>query len=336
MQWGKVLILIFGFFLEAQIRNSSFFVRLKSGTPNEASQKCLGVPEARQGVQVCQFSPMNVNTQKWIVQPVGDNYYTFVMEGTNLCLDAQGNAKENGTILWLWERNESLTQKFRLMKTPSGAFAIRTALDETPRAIDIPCGQKDDGIIAQLWQVHDGLNQRFFLQQDERDGCYSIINLDCNKCLGVHAEPHPGQDVCQYAFSNPQTQNWIVTSIQNDPNYFRFELKGTGLFLTARNSGRSNGTKLELSPIKDGDSQRFKLRSLTFRSSEDLPQLTEFFRQAQERRYCSGVDIPEGTQEIVAGHFHGRRNVKCLRIPISVVNIASNALCNCHHLHTVK
>jgi uncharacterized repeat protein (TIGR02543 family) len=125
-------------FFERNAVNGTYTIR------NLADNKVLDVGSAsgelRAKVQF--YSANNSSAQQWRINYLGDNLYLPYMFGaqcTNKVLDVTGHQGNfaDGTLVWMWERNDTNSQKLRIVKVvPVTLDANSGKLTDTFRIVD--------------------------------------------------------------------------------------------------------------------------------------------------------------------------------------------------------
>ena len=112
--------------------------------------------------------------------------------GPNLCLDANGASRDNGTKIQLWGCNTSAAQQAQL---------VNGQLRLNGKCVDAPSGNSAAGTKVQLWDCHGGDNQ----QVSYRDGQLRLMG----KCLDVEGTSTTfGTAVHLWECHNGQSQRW--------------------------------------------------------------------------------------------------------------------------------
>lgn len=245
---------------EAIYQNDGYYV-IKSRN----SGKVLSIEDtyAGNGTKIIQQAETDSDTEKWIIKDEGYNQYSIISKCNNYYITVPNGNPSNGTKLQMYDPINSNSQKFKFViagsEVPSqsikdGVYEITTAINAN-QSFDVTDGSKEDGAQIQIWEVDGFVQQRFELVYGN-DGYYTIKARNSNKVLSVENEnPASGSKVIQKTGTGADTEKWIIKSEGN--NKYSIISKCKNFYITIPNSNASNGTKLQVHPKLNNDSQRF-------------------------------------------------------------------------------
>ncbi len=104
------------------------------------------------------------NNQVWKVQLNSDSTYTFINAGNGYCLDINGAASADGTVIQCYAGNSTKAQKF-YMYNFNGGYLLRASYAQNA-VVDIDV---DTGSVF-LWSGHYAENQRYNIQRIDVGG----------------------------------------------------------------------------------------------------------------------------------------------------------------------
>ena len=109
-------------------------------------------------------------------------------------------------------------------------------------------------------------NQILFSNFDPSDGCYTFVNINSYKSIGVkNSQDNAGTQISQYNITNADTQKWRI--IPTGDGYYNFELKSNGLVLDVKNAETAKGTPIQLCQKDGSDKQKFEFNSMQIHPS---------------------------------------------------------------------
>ena len=218
---------------------------------------------ALSGANVVQSYYNGSDAQKWAIQSAGDGYYYFVSKYSHMVLDIQGATSTNGSNVEVYEKNGGKNQKFKLVKTEfsatiaDGKYAI-LASSNTNKALDIANSSLEDGAEVKLWESNGGNNQSFYIEY-VGDGCYTIQVASSQKLLTAK----DGKVVQQEA-DESDAQKWIIQKADNS-NHYAIRSKESDKYLDIYYNLMQDGTKIQVYPGNEENSQRFQLEELNYK-----------------------------------------------------------------------
>lgn len=224
---------------------------------NVNSAKMLDVSGGAQKIStnVAQYESNGTDSQKWIIKPCGDGYYTITSKCNNLVLDVQGGIanSRNGSNIQVYSSNGTDSQKFRFEKIPminEGTYEIETILDSS-KVLDVAGGGLNDRENVQLYTADNVNQQKFILEYD--NGEYVIRAKHSNKVLTVDTNSN---NVCQSTYQGLDNQKWTIEPAGN--GYYYIVSKYQGLCLDVDRSGTANGTNVQAYAPNKSNAQKFR------------------------------------------------------------------------------
>ena len=219
------------------------------------SGKALDVYTGGKGncTNVEQYTPINADSQKWIIKKNTDNTYTLYAKCNDLALDVYGAGSADGTNVEMYMPHGGNSQKFVFEEAniiENGEYELESKLIEN-QLIDIAGGSSKNYTQALLWDANNTAHQKFlFIFENEG---YKIQVKQTGKLLSI------GEDgsVYQYDESKEQQQEWKIKEAGSGCYYIYSE--NSGLYLTAQNNSAQNGSRIIGTTKNENDAQKFKI-----------------------------------------------------------------------------
>lgn len=142
---------------------------------------------------------------------------------SNLALEVKDGANVNGANVYVNKRSDSNSQKFFInnLKPGRNEYAIKTAVSNTEKALDVSGGSPARGVNVGQWHYHGGNAVRWRMYMD-KDGNYIFESSTGNKVLDITgAKTTPGTNVWTWDYYGAKTQKWklIKTDYTFDDSY---------------------------------------------------------------------------------------------------------------------
>ncbi|WNG27144.1 hypothetical protein F0U62_26370 [Cystobacter fuscus] len=125
------------------------------------SGRVIDVPGAStsDGVALTQFSNWGVDNQRWLLESMGDGFFTLRARHSGKCMDVAGASMTAGTNVVQHTCNGGDNQRFRLLPYGNGYFAIQAK--HSNQCLDIAGGSMDDGGSLIQWPCSWTANESF-------------------------------------------------------------------------------------------------------------------------------------------------------------------------------
>src|SRR5690349_19084816 len=160
-----------------------FFFMLGCGAGEEAGYSYVAVPAAATTVIV--NPPLSATAEgRHVAEEV-----VLRNVGSGRCLDVPRRAHESRTMLWTWECNGTVAQKWLLQ--PSGNGYVLTS-KASAKCLDVPYANKKNNITLWQYDCNHTAAQRWVLERGA-DGTFLVRSGASNLCLDVpHAQASNG------------------------------------------------------------------------------------------------------------------------------------------------
>jgi len=197
-------------------------------------------------------SKIHVNTKK-----SGDDgqWWKFVHEGKEwgyfeskhgFVLDVCGGKRDKGTELWLWEKNGSDAQLWKVHE--SGDIQCKLGL-----FLDVAGGSKASGTKVHMWEKNGSAAQKWQLQSGAV--WYHISAPEMNPGLVLESRP---REQCHMQNKSAGDANQLWRIIQEGKGWGLI-VNQAGLALDVKESGRSKGVEVRAWEINKSDAQMWKI-----------------------------------------------------------------------------
>ena len=225
----------------------------------------------------------NSDYQKWVIKDNYDGTYSLIAKN-NKYIDLNSSSVKNGTKLWIYEGNNTRTQKFKLLKTSEGTgistldngiYIIESALNIN-KVLDVPSGNASNGVNLQIYDSN-GTNAQKWQFSYVGDGIYRIVSLkDLTKSLDVlGGSVQSGSSLGLYDYNGTYAQEWLLKDAGN--GYYYIISNSGGLVLDVCGANTENGTKVWMYEFNGTRAQKFKVRKV------------------KEKNYVIDVSVHQGT-----------------------------------------
>jgi hypothetical protein len=231
---------------------------------NVESGKRLDVPyaEASSGSVIWQFAANGTDAQLFSVSMNGDGSFTISPKlDPSLALDFQWGGTEDGTLLQLWERNDTAAQRFTLHRIvpaiAEGDYVLETALRQQA-VLDIAGNAGADGTNAMIWTANSSQAQAFRLDFDEACGYYTLTGLGSGKLLDVYgASSANGANVHIWTANATRAQKWDI--VMNGDGSFTLFSAVAGRALDVTGAASNDGANVQVWEPNGSDAQKWRL-----------------------------------------------------------------------------
>ena len=298
----------------------------------------------------------NLNTKNILTrwQITSDDGFNIELKGTgnNICC-----RKDNSVLLV--KKNKSDEQKFNIFPIDiikTGLYYINSM---TPEKSFITFSKENNSEEAFLSGKIQSANQLFYVVFDQRDGCYSIINItdiskDSIKCISPGRNPTKNSQIVQTNFYNLDYQKYIIAINDYKKGIFSIINKSNLLMLcNPQTPGSNQILKLRFTDFDHKEAcintffqfQHCAHSKLLFfiKKSNEERKIDEFSQQI-ERKMClryqkeliKPMESTGNSKSINDKLFENNFLLEKLDIPLFFVNIHENAFINCKRIKYIK
>ncbi len=244
---------------------------------NIKSGKLLNVvgADSESGTQVEQWEEQPSNEgQKWIVQDVGNGYYSIISKLNGLYLTVGGNGA-NCDLMYVENPTGGDNQKFQIIESgvPQGEKIVeegtyKIVLANAPtQSLTVDGGKREDGANVHIWEYTNAAQQQFELVYNE-DGYYEIIPTNSGKRLDVVGYGNES-NVDQWSDNGGNdNQKWAIR--KSKAGNYNIVSKRDSLYLDAYQSKTENGTNIQVYEQSGGNGQEFKLEKIEDKSEKTV------------------------------------------------------------------
>ena len=230
------------------------------------------------------------NTQKWKLNAVKsandtptisslkpvtiDNgwYKITSSANSNLAIEVQGGTNANGANIYGNTKNGSNNQDFYFEQISGNEYAIKTAVSDKARALDVVGGNSANGINVRQWDYSDRKAVHWKLYTDD-EGNYVLVSSTGDKVLDLTgAKSTAGTNVWTWDYYGASTQEWKLTKIDKNPlssltqvsvsdGWYTFaSVQDESYVLDVNGSGKNSN--LRLYKKNDSENQKFYIESV--------------------------------------------------------------------------
>ena len=230
------------------------------------------------------------NTQKWKLNAVKsandtptisslkpvtiDNGWYSVTSSANssLALEVKDGANANGANIYGNTKNNSKNQEFYFEQISGNEYAIKTAVSDKARALDVVGGNSANGINVRQWDYSDRKAVHWKLYTDD-EGNYVLVSSTGDKVLDLTgAKSTAGTNVWTWDYYGASTQEWKLTKIDKNPlssltqvsvsdGWYTFaSVQDESYVLDVNGSGKNSN--LRLYKKNDSENQKFYIESV--------------------------------------------------------------------------
>ena len=177
------------------------------------------------GALIIQNSRSDDHLFKWQISI--DEYATIQLKGTDYNIEYKKDLND----FRLAKKNNSDAQKFKILTTQIIKNGLYYITSKSPRNIYFSFSKANQTKNSYLSAKNQSDHQIFYVIFDNRDGCYSILNLNTLQCLSPGRNPTQKSQIYQSDFYNLDHQKWVIgTYDKKFGNYFLL-LKSDSLFI---------------------------------------------------------------------------------------------------------
>ena len=265
------------------------------------NQENLYLTNSDYNVKFQDFS--NYCNQEWILKKQ-DNYYSLNTACNEFYLDVRdGNVDRNGNSVWSYSRNNTESQKFKLVRKKEinsiDENTIYNLITPENKAIDIVNIGVENGTELQTYINAQNEAQRFRFKETD-DGYYQITGVKSGKAIDLrNASLSGGSSVQLYNINNSCAQKWFLK--KTTEGYYRIQSACSGMVF---DSGKANT-----------DGERIKVYP------EDLNKTTQLWKiqkdqkvVAENQKHIAELEKNDTVNEIKNGtyiisSFHNKEKV---------------------------
>ena len=133
------------------------------------------------------------------------------LNGGKSVMDVANASTKSGGNIWLFEKNNSFAQRFRIEKTTLGYYKITSVL--SGMSLDVTAARYNDGTNLQQFTFNDSLAQRWIIEENE-DSTYTIISRCNGKAIDVYnADTANGTNIHLYRKNNSPAQAFTIDGV---------------------------------------------------------------------------------------------------------------------------
>lgn len=136
-------------------------------------------------VQLWEYNQTKAQTWRLVAldaAPIKGGTYNFRTVDNKTALDVYGAEKHNGANIQIWDKNDSVAQKFKLSRGTDGYYRIYNA--NADKSVDVNGGSTANGTNIQLWENNDTCAQKWAAS---KSGDYYVFRNACSgKALDVN------------------------------------------------------------------------------------------------------------------------------------------------------
>ena len=265
------------------------------------NQENLYLTNSDYNVKFQDFS--NYCNQEWILKKQ-DNYYSLNTACNEFYLDVRdGNIDKNGNSVWSYSRNNTESQKFKLVRKKEidsiDENTIYNLITPENKAIDIVNIGVENGTELQTYINAQNEAQRFKFKETD-DGYYQITGVKSGKAIDLrNASLADGSSIQLYDINNSCAQKWFLK--KTTEGKYRIQSACSGMVF---DSGKANI-----------DGERIKVYP------EDLSKTTQLWEiqkdqkvVAENQKHIAELQKNDTVNEIkngtyIIGSFHNKEKV---------------------------
>ena len=265
------------------------------------NQENLYLTNSDYNVKFQDFS--NYCNQEWILKKQ-DNYYSLSTACNDFYLDVRdGNIDKNGNSVWSYSRNNTESQKFKLVRKKEinsiDENTVYNLITPENKAIDTVNIGVENGTELQTYINAQNEAQRFKFKETD-DGYYQIIGVKSGKAIDLrNASLAEGSSIQLYDINNSCAQKWFLK--KTTEGKYRIQSACSGMVF---DSGKANI-----------DGERIKVYP------EDLSKTTQLWEiqkdqkvVAENQKHIAELQKNDTVNEIkngtyIIGSFHNKEKV---------------------------
>lgn len=213
-------------------------------------------------LEAYEFSSANP-WQRWQIKYVGNGDYELVDMNSGKLLSIPGSSSQTGLQAWIWPRDNTNGQKFRIQRNADGSYTFLSKASNYTKALGW-----DGNALKQL--AADGTsNQKFKMVL--AGYVYSIYGADTGTCLDTELSVTSGGRIFENA---PRTgflgQKWKIDYIGND--LYRIMDMYSGLYWSVANNSEDYAEAIQRKAWNNQSGQKFQIRQNSDGTVSFLPQ----------------------------------------------------------------
>ncbi|MEH1792458.1 RICIN domain-containing protein [Nostoc sp.] len=230
---------------------------------NKQSRQVIDVFSFRQenSADVVQWPSQNNDNQQWLLEDLGNGYYTLTAKHSGKALNVRGASTLDGVQIEQYEKNGTDAQQWELEETEDGYYIL---LSKTSgMALTVSGNEANNGspIQQQTNQESDIQEWRFeqIVSPIPIPGKYYILRNKKNR-LVINVSQNSKEnsaDVIQWSDDQTDNERWLLEDIGN--GYYTLAAKHSGKALNVRDASTQDGTPIEQYDKNGTDAQQWKL-----------------------------------------------------------------------------
>ena len=187
---------------------------------SRANGLCIDVMggRAKNFANIQAYQPNGSDAQNFILineknANIASGIYCFgsSLNGGKSVMDVANASTKSGGNIWLFEKNNSFAQRFRIEKTTLGYYKITSVL--SGMSLDVTAARYNDGTNLQQFTFNDSLAQRWIIEENE-DSTYTIISRCNGKAIDVYnADTANGTNIHLYRKNNSPAQAFTIDGV---------------------------------------------------------------------------------------------------------------------------
>ena len=214
---------------------------------------------------ITQEQDNNLDTQKWIINDLGNGLYNIISKCENLYI-TNNAVPQNGEKLTIQRNNYPSSQSFILInETPKNNISIiqdgiyQIKMKNNINSFDINGASYDNYANLQIWTCDNSPQKKFRIERIGDTNYYKIVATHSAKALDVqNGGINIGTNIDQYDQNGTDNQFWYFKDCGN--GYYSIISKANGLYLDIAGGAIGNcGANVQLYYSNNSDAQQFKL-----------------------------------------------------------------------------
>jgi len=217
---------------------------------------------------ITQEQDNDLETQKWIINDLGNGLYNIISKCENLYITTQ-DTPQNGEKIQVQRYKNSNSQSFILInETPKNNISIiqdgiyQIKMKNNINSFDINGASYDNYANLQIWTCDNSPQKKFRITRIGDTNYYKIVATHSAKALDVqNGGINIGTKVDQYDQIDTDNQFWYFKDCGN--GYYSIISKANGLYLDIAGGAIENcGANVQLYYSNNSDAQQFKLEHI--------------------------------------------------------------------------
>jgi curculin domain protein (mannose-binding) lectin len=253
------------------------------------NQENLYLTNSDYNVKFQDFS--NYCNQEWILKKQ-DNYYSLNTACNDFYLDVRdGNVDKNGNSVWSYSRNNTESQKFKLVRKKEinsiDENTVYNLITPDNKAIDTVNIGVENGTELQTYINAQNEAQRFKFKETD-DGYYQITGVKSGKAIDLrNASLSGGSSVQLYDINNSCAQKWFLK--KTTEGYYRIQSACSGMVFDSVKAN-TDGERVKVYP------EDLNKKTQLWKIQKDEKIITENQKTANETLKNNVInDIQNGT-----------------------------------------